>query len=120
MADDTQFLLDFPPAAKPENTDLSQVSRFAAKQFRGIRALLAGGLRWENLRAAKLTGTSPGVAGTQFVLTHSLNKLPELFLWNLDQAGSVYADATDRAAWTATTIALKCSVANAAYTMLVL
>lgn len=69
-----------------------------------------------NIESFLLTGTTPGIANTQFLVSHNLRRLPTGFLViRLDQAGIIYADAADIAAWSATMFAAKCNLASVNY-----
>jgi len=62
------------------------------------------------------SGTTPAGVNTQFTIAHQLRRVPVGFIViRLDQAATIYADAIDLAAWSATSFAAKCNVASVAY-----
>lgn len=64
-----------------------------------------------NNKGFTFTGATPGVANTEFTITHNLGYIPTGFLVvSIDQAAIVYKGVT---AWTATAISLKCNQATA-------
>lgn len=72
-----------------------------------------------NMGAYYITGVAlPGVANTEFTITHNLNRVPQHYMTALDQAGQIYD--SRRANWTATQMFLKSTTANGNLTILVL
>jgi hypothetical protein len=64
---------------------------------------------------AELEVTSDSTPNTEFMLRHSLGRIPTKFVVvNKDKAGDVYKGST---AWTKQAIYLKCSVASVALTL---
>ena len=77
-----------------------------------------------NIACFKASGTSPGVANTEFAVAHNLHHVPIGFLIaSTAPAGHIYKSTT---AWTAATnsalgnIYLKSDVASVAYTIIIL
>lgn len=70
-----------------------------------------------NINGWAATGTSPGVANTEFSITHGLGRIPIGFLvMQTGVAAHIYKGTT---AWTATTIYLKADQANVPYTVFI-
>jgi hypothetical protein len=75
------------------------------------------GLVTDNIDGNFGTTSDSGVADTQFVVTHNLNRVPIGFhVVRQNKAGSFYDSGT---AWTTTQIFLKCNVANVAATFFI-
>jgi len=59
------------------------------------------------------SGTSPGVANTDFTITHALGYIPTTIIGqDTNNGGLLYRGSV---AWTKTTITLRCTTATAAY-----
>lgn len=68
-------------------------------------------------KSSQVSVADTGTADTEFTVSHYLGRIPEGYLLTCtDKAASVYESGT---AWTATTIYLKCSAANAKIDLLV-
>src|SRR5262249_14994748 len=75
------------------------------------------GLVTDNIDGNWGTVSDSGVADTEFVVTHNLNRVPIGFhVVRQSAAGSFYDSGT---AWTSTQIFLKCSAANVAATFFI-
>lgn len=71
----------------------------------------------DNIDGAWATGTTPGVANTEFAVTHNLNRIPNGFdVKRMDKAARFYDSGT---AWTKTQIFLKCDVVTVKYTLFI-
>lgn len=91
---------------------------FLADEFRLIRKAL-NNISILNMSAHYQTGiTTPGVANTQFTITHNLGRIPKIVIWDVDQAAIIYDDA--RNTWTDSVLYLKCNVATVGLTVLVI
>lgn len=79
-----------------------------------------------NISMWKATGTTPAGPNTEFAITHNLTWVPWFYFYFLDKAGSLYQGPATGTAWTAATssalgsVFLKCSVASAAYTIIII
>jgi len=114
-----KFTQEQPPA--PGGLDYSaRLNIYLERQFRNINQLLAGGLQWQNLKSALLTGMTPSSTNTPFTLTHNLGKIPEFYLVNLDREGLVWAELPDEGLWTSSTLTLRSNVTSASFTLLVM
>lgn len=71
----------------------------------------------DNISAAVITIADSGPADTQYVVSHNIGRIPSGYIWNIDKAGIVYD--FNRSTWTSTQLKIKCSVANAALTLIV-
>ena len=70
-----------------------------------------------NLLIWKASGTSPGVADTDFTIAHSLGKVPITIVGqDTDNGGLLYRGSV---AWTTTTVTLKCTMATSVYNVIV-
>ena len=71
-----------------------------------------------NIQCSKASGTTPGVANTEFAVAHSLGRVPiTLAGWDTDNGGVIYRSTT---AWTSTTAYFKCTSTSAAYNMVLI
>lgn len=71
----------------------------------------------DNFEETIRTGTTPGVANTEFNISHNLGRIPDGFLLLLqDQAAIFYKGVT---AWTTLLVYLKCNVATVNYTIII-
>jgi hypothetical protein len=72
-----------------------------------------------NLNGQWINVTAPGVANTQFAVTHSLTdgqgnpKIPSFYWYISDRSANVYQLPNTGTAWTKTQVFLKCDVASA-------
>lgn len=73
--------------------------------------------RDRNIDSFKASGTTPGVANTQFTINHTLGRVPVTFFGHTNNGGVLYQSATP---WTKTQIFLKCTTATAAYQVVVI
>lgn len=115
--------ITFPPApTRLEDVQgwAVQIQQVIQANFSRLNDLVGGNLRWQNLRSKLLLASVDAPAPASFTLTHDLGKIPEIFLWSLDQEGWIYATPSQRDAWTIQTITLTSSVAPASITLLVL
>lgn len=70
-----------------------------------------------NLDIWKATGTTPGVANTDFTITHSLNRVPITIVGqDTNNGGLLYRGSV---AWTKTTVTFRCTTTNAAYNVII-
>jgi len=119
---DVLLVDESPPRAPDSNPSVlfwtQQLVVYLSRQFRTIKNILRGNIRIQNLRSSLLTGTISEEGTIQ--LTHSLGKIPEIFLVNLNEQGSVWATTSDRALWTTSTIQLSSDRPGASFTLLVL
>ena len=64
----------------------------------------------------KATGTTPGVANTDFTINHSLGRIPITIVGqDTNNGGLVYRGSVP---WTKTTVTLRCTTASAAYNVI--
>lgn len=78
---------------------------------------LSTGLATDNIDGAFGVTSDTGLADTQFVITHNLNRIPIGFhTIKTNKACSMYASGTG---WTDTQIFLKCNVANVSATFFI-
>lgn len=79
-----------------------------------------------NVQMWKATGTTPAGANTEFAITHNLMWVPWFYFYILSKDGNIYQRANTGTAWTAATsgalgsIFVKCSVASADYTVIII
>ena len=86
-------------------------------QRRGIYLGAGSGIAG-NLDAVYVAYTSHATANTEDTVTHNLGRVPVGYLViDRDKAGMVYS--SNKAAWTTTTMRLKCDVASTTATLLV-
>ncbi len=72
----------------------------------------------QNIKGAPVGVVTPGVANTEFVVTHNLNEIPTGYLiLNKNKSADFYDSGT---AWTVTQIFLKCTVATVSAQIFVL
>lgn len=64
----------------------------------------------ENFRAVQMSVTSPGVANTEFTVTHNLGRTPTCYIANVDGNAVIYD--SRRVNWTASVMYLKSSGAT--------
>lgn len=70
-----------------------------------------------NLNVWKATGSAPGVADTDFTITHKLGRVPITIVGqDTDNGGLVYRGSIP---WTNTTISLRCTKASSVYNLIV-
>lgn len=68
-----------------------------------------------NIKGAWRTIVTPGVADTEFTLTHNLGQIPNgILVVSVDKAAIVYA--SRKTSWTGTQMFLKCNVASVTLT----
>ena len=71
----------------------------------------------QNLEIWKASGTTPGVANTDFTINHSLGRVPITIVGqDTTNGGLLYRGSL---AWTKSTITLRCTTATAAYNVIV-
>lgn len=70
----------------------------------------------QNMECSKASGTTPGVANTEFSVAHVLGRVPITFFGHINKSGFLYASGT---AWTTTNIYLKCSAVSAGYSVVI-
>lgn len=71
-----------------------------------------------NMKGFMAAGVTPGVANTEFTVTHNLGVVPVGYLvMSVDQAAIIYKSTT---VWTGTAIFLKCNATNVNYVLFVL
>jgi hypothetical protein len=70
-----------------------------------------------NVNCWKATGTTPGAANTDFTINHALNRVPNTIVGqDTNNGGLLYRGS---AAWTKTTVTLRCTTASAVYKVIV-
>jgi len=70
----------------------------------------------QNLLIWKASGTTPGVANTDFTINHSLGSVPLTIVGqDTNNGGNLYRGSIP---WTKTTISLRCTTAAAAYNVI--
>lgn len=79
-----------------------------------------------NMDCWKATGTTAGVANTEFVIHHNLSRIPIMFIGFTDDGGVLYSYYAGMTAWTAATSAgndgsiyLKCTTASSHYRLII-
>ena len=90
-----------------------------ADSLKRVLQALASGLTPTDNFLVKLLGpiTTPGVADTEFTVSHNLGVVPTNYIWNVDRACTVYD--SRRANWTGQQLFLKCSAASATLYLIV-
>lgn len=68
--------------------------------------------RDRNIDSFMANGATPGVANTEFSVTHSLGRIPITFFGHTDNGGVLYKSTT---AWSKTAVFLKCTTVTANY-----
>jgi hypothetical protein len=71
-----------------------------------------------NLDIWKASGTTPGVANTDFTINHSLGRVP-ITIVGQDTNNAGLLSRSPTTPWTKTTITLRCSTASAVYNVIV-
>ena len=67
-----------------------------------------------NINGVWISVTTPGVADTEFIFTHNLNRIPTgVLVVSVDKAAVIYA--SQKNLWTNTQIRLKCNVATVSF-----
>lgn len=73
----------------------------------------------KNMNCWKATGTTPGVANTDFTIQHSLGRIPlTINGQDTNNGGVLYR--SPATPWTKTAITLRCTTASAAYNVIVI
>jgi hypothetical protein len=69
-----------------------------------------------NLNIWKATGTSPGIANTDFTVNHQLGHIPITIVGqDTNNGGVLYRGSV---AWTATSVTLRCTAASSVYNLI--
>ncbi len=72
-----------------------------------------------NMFCSKASGTTPGVANTDFAVSHGLGRLPiTLAGWDTNNGGVIYR--SPATAWTKTTATLRCTTVSAVYNLILI
>lgn len=71
----------------------------------------------DNIRVKVVAVPDSGTANTSFTVTHNLGKIPIGYIANIDRSGNVYD--YNKSTWTATTMTLKCTAANAVLSIVI-
>ena len=90
------------------------------KRFLDISRVLNGSVEFgnptlglKNIQGYWLSVVTPGVADTEFIVTHNLGYIPTgIIVFRVDKAAIIYASQVNL--WNATQIRLKCNVATVA------
>jgi hypothetical protein len=70
--------------------------------------------RSKNIKNWRAAGTTPGVANTDFTITHGLGYIPDTILMqDTDNGGVLYR--SPATPWTKTTVTLRCTTVSANY-----
>lgn len=72
----------------------------------------------DNWECSILDIPDTGLADTEFIVVHKLQKIPTFYIYNIDKAGIVYD--SNKATWTDIEMTLKCSLPNAQLKLVVL
>jgi hypothetical protein len=71
-----------------------------------------------NMNCWKATGTTPGVANTDFTIPHSLGRIPlTINGQDTNNGGLLYRGSV---AWSKTSVTLRCTTANATYNVILI
>jgi len=118
------------PAPPAYSGDIAQwigaMNHYLVDLHRTYDALIERGLRWENLRSVLITHVFNATPDTADTITHDLGKVPEMYLIGTLRSATapaspvVYHTIADAAAWTDTTIDLRCNIASKRYQLLVM
>jgi hypothetical protein len=92
---------------------LGQTVVSVEQSVRDILKALASRLTFIDNFLSKVMGpiVTPGTANTEFTVQHNMGRVPIGYIWNVDQACTVYD--SRRANWTDQQLFLKCSVVSA-------
>jgi hypothetical protein len=72
-----------------------------------------------NIKCWKATGTTPGVANTDFTIQHGLGKVPiTIAAQDTNNGGLLYR--SPATAWTKTAVTLRCTTVSAAYNVIII
>jgi hypothetical protein len=85
---------------------------------RALQALAGRLTLRENIQAKVIEIPDTGPVNTEFIVTHSMGKIPTVYIYNMDRAGTVYD--SQRSTWTNKILKLKCTAANAVVVLVVL
>lgn len=85
---------------------------------RALQALAGRLTLKENIQAKIIEIPDTGTADTEFTVNHSMGKIPTVYIYNMDRAGTVFD--SQRSTWTDKIMLLKCTAANAAVVLVVL
>lgn len=110
-----------PPTNKEQVLEwiINSLLPYLTEEFREHRFLL-NNLTRLNMSAFYATSlTTHAVADTEFSITHNLNRIPEIVIWNVDTTAAMIYD-SNRAGWTKTALTLKCNQGSVGLTVLVL
>jgi hypothetical protein len=113
---------------KPQRTTLSSLTLKALHDWNQNHSrILSGNVEFgdtmtnkepgRNIKCSKATGATPGVANTEFAVTHILGKVPITFFHHTDNGGVIYKSTTP---WTNTQIFLKCTTATANFSIVII
>lgn len=111
-----------PPAAFNTDTPSALRENFEqlAKTVRNISfgETMSNAAPDQNLECWKASGTSPGVANTDFTINHSLGRIPITIAGqDTNNGGLLYRGSV---AWTKTQVTLRCTTATAAYNVVLI
>ena len=113
---------------KPQRTVLKPELTALRRQGEVNARVLAGNVSFgsttgnsdpeQNMECSKASGTTPGVANTEFAVTHVLGRIPVTFFGHTDNGGVLYKSLVTP--WSKTQIFLKCTTATAGYSVVVI
>lgn len=96
---------------------LDDLSKYLRHEIELIKHEFNGRIEIINQRVATVTVSDTGNADTDFEVEHNLGIVPRFYIWNINKAGIVYKGS---GTWTATSIYLRCSAANAEVKVIVI
>lgn len=94
--------------------DLFEAVRSICAQLNDCFGLLRGYLARTSERDIIAGVVSPATANEPFRVSHNLGIAPTFVSAIMEASGSVYATAEDKREWSAASVKIRCSVANAA------
>jgi hypothetical protein len=107
-----------PTESKEVMAYISNLNQMLFEFLMNLSTILSGQLECNNLASYFYASADSGEADTEITITHGLGRIPSFYVWNIDQAGTVYD--SRRSEWTTNECYVKCSAANAKLNILVI